>query len=283
MFSIVIPTFNNIEYLKLCLESLKKNSKYNHQIIIFINEGNDGTLSYVKEKNIEYIHSPKNVGLCIAVNKAANLAKNDYIMYSHDDMYFCPGWDEVFYNEIKKHSKNKDFYLSGTMIQPFDSFININCGKSIDQFDENKLLKEFNKIKFSDYQGSTWAPHLIPTKTWRKIDGFSEEYTYGIGSDPDLCMKLWQIGVRLFKGLGDCRVYHFGSISLRKKVYNEGHKIFLLKWGITAKFFKRFYLNSDKIFKQELNSPKINTSYIFNLIVCKLKYIYLKITFPIKN
>ena len=74
-----------------------------------------------------------------------------------------------------------------------------------------------------------------------KIDGFSEEYTYGIGSDPDLCMKLWQIGVRLFKGLGDCRVYHFGSISLRKKVYNEGHKIFLLKWGITAKFFKRFY------------------------------------------
>ena len=61
------------------------------------------------KKNIEYIHSPKNVGLCIAVNKAANLAKNDYIMYSHDDMYFCPGWDEVFYNEIKKHSKNKIF------------------------------------------------------------------------------------------------------------------------------------------------------------------------------
>ena len=42
MFSIIIPTFNNIEYLKLCLESIK-NSRYNHEIIIHVNEGNDGT------------------------------------------------------------------------------------------------------------------------------------------------------------------------------------------------------------------------------------------------
>ena len=28
MFSIVIPTYNNLKYLELCLKSLKKNSKY---------------------------------------------------------------------------------------------------------------------------------------------------------------------------------------------------------------------------------------------------------------
>ena len=27
MFSILIPTYNNLEYLKVCLRSLKKNSK----------------------------------------------------------------------------------------------------------------------------------------------------------------------------------------------------------------------------------------------------------------
>ena len=48
MFSIIIPTFNNLEYLKLCLNSLKKNSFYDHEIIIHINEGLDGTLDYVK-------------------------------------------------------------------------------------------------------------------------------------------------------------------------------------------------------------------------------------------
>ena len=33
MFSIIIPTLNNLSYLKLCIESIQKNSKYNHEII----------------------------------------------------------------------------------------------------------------------------------------------------------------------------------------------------------------------------------------------------------
>ena len=49
MFSILIPTFNNLNYLKICVKSLQKNSKFNHQIIIHINEGIDGSLEYVKK------------------------------------------------------------------------------------------------------------------------------------------------------------------------------------------------------------------------------------------
>ena len=51
MFSVIVPTYNNINYLKSCLNSLQKNSKYTHEIIIHVNEGIDGTLDYVKEKN----------------------------------------------------------------------------------------------------------------------------------------------------------------------------------------------------------------------------------------
>jgi glycosyltransferase involved in cell wall biosynthesis len=43
MFSIIIPTYNNIEYLKICITSILKNSNFNHEIIVHINEGNDGT------------------------------------------------------------------------------------------------------------------------------------------------------------------------------------------------------------------------------------------------
>ena len=54
MFSILIPTYNNLSYLKLCIESIEKNSVYKHQIIVHINEGNDGSLEYVKSLNYEY-------------------------------------------------------------------------------------------------------------------------------------------------------------------------------------------------------------------------------------
>ena len=51
MFSILIPTFNNLEYLKFCIRSIKKNSKYTNQIIPHVNIGNDGTIEYLnKEK-----------------------------------------------------------------------------------------------------------------------------------------------------------------------------------------------------------------------------------------
>ena len=49
-FSIIIPTYNNINYLKLCIDSLKKNSKFNHEYIFHVNDGSDGTLDYLKKK-----------------------------------------------------------------------------------------------------------------------------------------------------------------------------------------------------------------------------------------
>tara|TARA_B100001971_G_scaffold186459_1_gene186424 strand:+ start:122 stop:967 length:846 start_codon:yes stop_codon:yes gene_type:complete len=276
MFSIIIPTLNNLDYLKLCLDSIKKNSKFKHEIIIFINEGSDGTLDFVEKKNIKFIHSHNNVGLCIAVNKGVDLATNKYIVYAHDDMYFCPGWDEEFIKEIN-NIKHDNFFLSGTMIQPFNSFINLNCGKNFKDFNEKKLLNEYKIINFSDFQGSTWAPSLIPIKTWKKVSGFSEEYTFGLGSDPDFNMKLWQAGVRIHKGLGNSRVYHFGSLSLRKKVWNDGHKIFLMKWGITIKFFKKYYLRSNQSYDGPLDNPKKNFSFLASYFICKIKYIYLKL------
>ena len=57
MFSIIIPTFNNLEYLKLCLKSIEKNSKFKHEVIVYINEGKDGTRDYLSKKNYKTIFS----------------------------------------------------------------------------------------------------------------------------------------------------------------------------------------------------------------------------------
>ena len=71
MFSIVIPTLNNFYYLKICLESLKKNSSLDNEIIIHINEGGDGTLDYVRNNNYLYTFSKEKLGLCSSTNLAA--------------------------------------------------------------------------------------------------------------------------------------------------------------------------------------------------------------------
>ena len=274
MFSIIVPTFNNLDYLKLCLNSIKKNSSYDHEIIIHINEGKDGTKDFLNKTNFVFTYSENNAGVCVAFNEAVKKASKKYIVLAHDDMYFCPNWDKVFLSELKKIPENSDFFLSGTMVQPFESYINLNCGDTIKSFDEKKLLAELPKIKFNDFQGTHWQPSLIPLKTWNKVGGFSEEFSPGLGSDPDFNMKLWKLGVRLFKGLGNCRVYHFSSLSLRKKAWNNGAKTFLLKWGVSIKFFKKHYLKSDEVFKDILGEPKKSVNYYIGLLKCKIAYFF---------
>ena len=285
MFSIIIPTFNNLEYLKITLNSILKNSKYNHEIIIHINEGTDGTLEYIKNNNFKYTYSKKNLGLCSSVNLAAKSAATNYILYSHDDMYFCPDWDFYLFKDVRKLQTDK-FYLSASMIEKNSGHIQIDAGDTYENFDEKKLQSDLVKISFYDFQGSHWAPHLIHKSIWDKIGGFSEEFNPGIGSDPDLNMKLWKEGVRIFKGLAEFKVYHFSSVTLRKKkdlVVNNGSKTFLKKWKITPIFFVKYYLRGgifkdNKILSQKyigpVDEPIKNFSYYKDLLKCKIKLIF---------
>ena len=120
MFSVIVPTFNNFEYLKLCLDSLKKNSFYKHEYIIHINEGSDKTLEFVKSNNYKFSYSKINEGVCVAFNKAVKLASKEFIVLAHDDMYFCPGWDKAFHSELSKLPYNSDFFFhSNYMINFF--------------------------------------------------------------------------------------------------------------------------------------------------------------------
>ena len=75
MFSILIPTFNNHEYLKFCIRSLKNNSNFNNQIICHVNVGEDETINFLKQNNIDYTHTSYNAGICEGINKAAKLSK----------------------------------------------------------------------------------------------------------------------------------------------------------------------------------------------------------------
>ena len=282
MFSILIPTFNNLEYLKFCIRSIKNNSKYTNQIIPHVNIGNDGTIDFLKQKNIEYSYTEYNSGICEGINKAAKLAKYDYLLYAHDDFYFCPNWDDILRKEVGKIGHN-NFYLSGTMMN--EGQIKFNCGNTPNEFDEGKFLNNYKDYNYYDFQGSTWAPSLVHRDVWTKVGGLSEEFFPGSGSDPDFNMKLWNIGIRIFKGINDFKVYHFGSTVLRKKLskiskskYGSiGAKIFLIKWGITIKFFKKFYLKSDSKYENILENPNKNFDYFFNLIICKLNFMYIKL------
>jgi len=290
MFSILIPTYNNLQYLKICIDSIKKNSKLDHQIIVHVNEGIDGSLDFVKKSGFDFSYSEKNIGMPKALNKASLLAKKNYLVISHDDFYYCPGWDTEFLNEINFINHN-NFYLSGTMVGAGQ--IEFDAGYTSETFNEQKLLDNQKKIQTFNFQGSTKCPGLVHKEIWKKVGGWSEEFSPTGGDDTDFAMKLWQINIRIFKGLGKCSAYHFGSITTRKKdkslftyLGSKGNKIFLKKWGLTINAFEKIYLKSglDKNkklifneYKEQLDNPVKNLTYFIELFKSKILLLYINL------
>ena len=164
VFSIFIPTWNNLPYLQLCIKSLREHSRLPVQIIVHINEGNDGTQDWVKaQSDLNYTFSDKNIGVCYALNQCRTLATGDYFLYLNDDMYVCPGWDLYLFEEIKAIG-HESFFLSATAIEPAETgnacVIVDDFGTDLDSFREENLLNQFQKHKKKDWQGSTWPPNV---------------------------------------------------------------------------------------------------------------------------
>jgi glycosyltransferase involved in cell wall biosynthesis len=261
-FSILIPSWNNLEYLKLCVDSIRKNSKFTHQIILHINEGVDGSLEWVKEQaDIDYSYSKKNVGICYALNNCRQLVSTDYVMYMNDDMYVCPGWDAAILEDIKSIGHNY-FFISATCIEPDSGnncMISKNYGKNIETFNEASLLKEYGNLPMHDWQGATWPPNIVHRDIWDLVGGYSVEFSPGMYSDPDFSMKLWNLGVRYFKGVSKSRVYHFGSKSVSRIKKNPGYYRFIGKWGITTSTLTTHYIKTGLKFQGVL--PEVTLSF----------------------
>ncbi len=257
-FSILIPTWNNLAYLQLCLKSIRNNSCYRSQIIVIINEGKDGTTQWIEQQDdIEYIIFPTNVGICYALNLGRSIVKSNFIVYMNDDMYVLPNWDQVLFNEIELLG-TKGFLLSATMIEPV--FTGNKCvvvrdyGQNLVTFDEEKLLDEFESICKDDWCGSTWPPTVVHRDIWDLVGGYSIEFSPGLGSDPDFSRKLVEVGVRHFKGVGKSLVYHFVSKSTSRINGNNGRKTFLRKWNLTQRQFRDHYIRLGQPYTP-LNTP----------------------------
>lgn len=268
MFSIILPTWNNLPYLQLAVRSIREHSAQDHQIIVHVNDGSDGTLDWVRAQGLDHTATPQNVGVCYAVNMATRHVRGDHVLYLNDDMFVLPGWDA----SLARHAEQlrardiASYLLSGTMVQPPDQpaaapFVSgatvfADYGRTPETFEEARLLADREKLVRGYWRGSIWPPTLVTTEDWLRVGGYSVELSPGMSSDNDFAMKLWHAGCRIFVGIGDALVYHFGCVSTGRIVKNDGRKQFLRKWGITQRDFDTMILRrGDDLPAEEVFTP----------------------------
>ena len=226
-FSLLVPTWNNLPYLQLFVQSLRRHSAREHQLLVHANEGSDGTRAWLRAEGIEHTASDANIGICHAVNLLGAKARGDYVVYLNDDMVLAPGWDTALDRAVERCGRHGAFMLSGTMVEP------VNSGNAC------VVHADFAR---ANWLGATWPPTLVSRELWHQVGGYSIEFSPGMGSDNDFSMKLWQAGCRVFLGVGNSLAYHFSETSTRRIRKNDGRRQFLMKWGMTQSGFDRHYL-----------------------------------------
>ena len=253
-FSIIIPSWNNLNFLKCCINSLHANSAYNNQIIVLANEATDGTLQWLEHRPfVDVVHASANIGICYGLNATRALVKAEYIVYMNDDMYALPNWDAELKKAIEKIG-HKAFMVSATMVEPTKTgnkcVVVKDFGRDLHSFNEKLLLSEHKNLKRENWNGSTWPPNAMHIDMWDLVGGMSPEFSPGMYSDPDLSKKLYDAGVRTFLGVGSSLVYHFGSKSTRRIRRNKGSDTFLRKWHMSANTFMQQVLKIGQPFAE---------------------------------
>lgn len=87
LVSVVIVNYNGRHYLKECFDALKGGEFKDFEIIFVDNGSKDSSLEFVRKNypGVSVIDNGENLGLAIASNRGAELAKGKYIFFFNND------------------------------------------------------------------------------------------------------------------------------------------------------------------------------------------------------
>tara|TARA_B100001094_G_scaffold148959_1_gene144229 strand:+ start:430 stop:1608 length:1179 start_codon:yes stop_codon:yes gene_type:complete len=231
--SFIIPSRNNLKYLKWCYDSIKKNQG-NHEVEICVADdaSTDGTWTWcqetmMKDSNFKAIRNdgPDRQGLVILNDKLINeTASHDICMVFHADMYLCP----ESLDAIAKHIKPKTI-VSLTRIEPplhpegVEKIVE-DFGVEPEEFKEDELLRWLVGFKQGDKIPDTkgiFAPWAFYKKEFQAIGGHDVLFAPQSKEDSDIFNR-FQLNDIDFIQTWEGFVYHMTSRGSRFNPYSGG-------------------------------------------------------------
>lgn len=118
--SVVIPNYNGLKYLKVCMDALRAQTMQDMEILFVDNGSSDGSSEYIREHYPEasVIQLMENTGFCGAVNAGIAKSKAPYVLLLNNDTEATETFVEELYRAIEKDANI--FSCSSKMIQYHD-------------------------------------------------------------------------------------------------------------------------------------------------------------------
>lgn len=111
-FSVIIPTYNRADFLKIAIESVLNQSFKNFQLVIVDDGSTDRTKALInsyQDNRLLYTYS-QNRGVSSARNLGISLSTGKYLSFLDSDDRFRNDKLQITYNTIKEHPEIKIFH-----------------------------------------------------------------------------------------------------------------------------------------------------------------------------
>lgn len=212
--SIVIPVHNQLQYTKMCLESIRQHTHNNYEVIIVNNGSRDDTCAYLDEiPHLITIHNQENLGFARAVNQGLRLAQGNYLIVLNNDCLVSEGWER----RLLHVAHNQDVGIVGVMsnfvASPQLIQVNINNLEDIPRI-ARQLENEYNNSFLYTIRVVALCM-LIKRDLMDKIGGFDPLFGLGYFEDDDYCLRSFLSGYKNVIAQ-DVFIYHFGSRTFRE-------------------------------------------------------------------
>ena len=275
--SIIIVTYNNLNYTKECIESIYKyTEKDSYEIIVVDNHSTDETRKWLKDqKNLKVIFNEENLGFPKACNQAIEIAEKDNdILLLNNDTIVTTNWLKNL--KICLYSDDK-IGATGAVCNHNEN--EQGCNIIYDNFQKMQdLAKENNQSNPSKWEEKTFLIGfclLIKREVMQKIKYLDEEYSPGYVEDNDLSLKILEAGYKLML-CHDCFIHHYLGTEFRKDIHklyqilDKNRLYFYKKWGFSAFCFDDIKQGTLKV----LGSPKKILEFDCGIgaTILKLKY-----------
>ena len=241
MITFCISTYNNLEYLKIAVDSVRKNSYYkNAPFIIHAENCTDGTDEWLEENSIDYnleYYIDKNelpIGIGGGMNFCADRVKTEYIMFLHSDFYVTPNWDKALMDTHNKYP-NEKLWVNSHRIEPqmfpnsqsrpgtvvvskesFGAYYNDFNSELFDKYAEQFISE--NNFEIPKGEG---VSGLIKKEHWDDIGGNDPLFAPASYDDMDLFLRMLINGYKFILPTTSL-VWHFGARGSHRLEENDG-------------------------------------------------------------
>jgi GT2 family glycosyltransferase len=241
--SVVIPTVNQVDLVKQCLNSFfdsNPSSIYPYEVIV-VDDGSSPEIQHrlreaISVYPVQLITQPQNSGFSKTVNRGAAAARGRYICLLNNDVTFIQkNWLDIMMSDSHRVKAGiigpRLLYPNGTIQHGGIIYTPATGG-----FDHEYRHQPGNyppALKTREVLGVTGALMLINRELWNLLGGMDERFFVGM-EDIDFSLRAWEEGWRIYFSGAAVAVHPEGftrgnDTYWRNKGLESGHQ-FYLKW-----------------------------------------------------